>query len=212
VLTWVQKALVLAPHTDDGEFGCGATIARLVEQGADVHYLAFSDCREAVPDGFPADVLVAEVTDATRTLGIPHSNLQIAGFTVRQFKQDRQGILDLLVETQRRLDPDLVLMPSQEDLHQDHQTVAREALRAFKRTTVLSYEIPWNNVQFQNQAFVAVEERHLQAKIAALACYRSQAGRYYATEEFLRAQAVFRGVQVATRFAEVFEVVRAVFR
>ena len=26
-----QRALVLAPHTDDGEFGCGATMARLVE-------------------------------------------------------------------------------------------------------------------------------------------------------------------------------------
>ena len=32
----VRTALVLAPHTDDGEFGCGGTMARLVEQGVDV--------------------------------------------------------------------------------------------------------------------------------------------------------------------------------
>jgi len=28
-----QKALVLAPHTDDGEFGCGGTMARLLGGG-----------------------------------------------------------------------------------------------------------------------------------------------------------------------------------
>ena len=31
--TW-KRVLVLAPHTDDGEFGCGGTMARLVDAGA----------------------------------------------------------------------------------------------------------------------------------------------------------------------------------
>ena len=39
--TW-KRVLVLAPHTDDGEFGCGGTMARLVEAGIEVHYHAFS--------------------------------------------------------------------------------------------------------------------------------------------------------------------------
>ena len=29
-----KSVLVLAPHTDDGEFGCGGTIAKLVDEGA----------------------------------------------------------------------------------------------------------------------------------------------------------------------------------
>ena len=37
-----RRVLVLAPHTDDGEFGCGGTMARLVEGGAEVRYVAFS--------------------------------------------------------------------------------------------------------------------------------------------------------------------------
>src|SRR5581483_8652265 len=36
-----RRVLVLAPHTDDGEFGCGGTMARLVEAGAEVRYVAF---------------------------------------------------------------------------------------------------------------------------------------------------------------------------
>ena len=32
----LRRALVLAPHTDDGEFGCGATTARLVAKAYSV--------------------------------------------------------------------------------------------------------------------------------------------------------------------------------
>ena len=50
-----KKALVLAPHTDDGEFGCGGTMARLVEAGCDVRYVAFSIATRSLPPGFPPD-------------------------------------------------------------------------------------------------------------------------------------------------------------
>ena len=49
-----QRALVLAPHTDDGEFGCGGTMARLVEAGCEVRYVAFSIATRSLPPGFPA--------------------------------------------------------------------------------------------------------------------------------------------------------------
>ena len=49
-----QRVLVLAPHTDDGEFGCGGTMARLVEAGADVRYVAFSIATKSLPEGFRA--------------------------------------------------------------------------------------------------------------------------------------------------------------
>lgn len=42
---------VLAPHTDDGELGCGTSIARFVEEGADVFYAAFSTADQSLPEG-----------------------------------------------------------------------------------------------------------------------------------------------------------------
>ena len=48
-----RSVLVLAPHTDDGEFGCGGTIARLVDAGAEVRYVAFSSASRSLPAGFP---------------------------------------------------------------------------------------------------------------------------------------------------------------
>ena len=42
MMTNFKNVLVLAPHTDDGELGAGGFISKLVEQGAEVTYVAFS--------------------------------------------------------------------------------------------------------------------------------------------------------------------------
>ncbi len=200
--------LVLAPHTDDGELGAGAAIARWTEQGHDVHYVAFSACESSVPAGFESDVLRHEVAEATRCLGIKPDRVRVLDFEVREFGRDRQQILQAMVDLNRAVAPGLVLLPSPDDLHQDHSVIGNEGLRAFKRTSVLAYEIAWNNVAFRTSSFVAVQERHLQAKIAALGCYRSQAGRPYADPDFLRSQLRFHGVQAGVTYAETFDVLR----
>ena len=102
----------------------------------------------------------------------------------------------------------MVLLPTTGDIHQDHATIAAEGLRAFKRTTVLGYEIPWNQFRFHKQAYVTLEERHLAAKGAALGCYASQAHRNYANEEYIRNLARTHGIEIGRPYAECFEVVR----
>jgi N-acetylglucosamine malate deacetylase 1 len=203
-----RRAVVLAPHTDDGEFGCGGTIARLVEAGAEVHYVAFSTASRSLPDGFPADTLAHEVRAATARLGIPEARLRVHDFEVRTFPSVRQELLEHLVALNAELEPDIVLMPSLGDIHQDHETVAREGLRAFKRTTVLGYEIPWNCFRFHQQAYVSLQPHHLDAKVEALSCYASQQHRNYANEEYIRNIARTRGIESGRELAEVFEVYR----
>jgi len=206
----VRTALVLAPHTDDGEFGCGGTMARLVERGVEVRYVAFSIATRSLPDGFAPDTLAREVREATAELGIPDDNLTVHDFDVRTFPDRRQEILELLVALWEEWRPDAVFQPSLHDVHQDHQTVAQEGLRAFKRTTVLGYEIPWNNFDFAYQAYIALEERHVERKAAALARYASQQHRRYSDPEYARNLARIHGINVNREYAEVFEVYRVV--
>ncbi len=203
-----DNVLVLAPHTDDGEFGCGGTMARLIENGVKVTYAAFSTAAKSVPEGFPKDVLKREVRAATGVLGIPQSDLKVYDFEVRMFPTLRQDILEEMIVLQQELDPDCVLLPALIDLHQDHKTIAEEGLRAFKRTTVMAYEIPWNNLNFQQQAYVRLEERHVEKKVEALACYESQGHRNYTREDYIRNVALTRGINIGCEFAEVFEVYR----
>jgi N-acetylglucosamine malate deacetylase 1 len=208
VLLGHMTILVLSPHTDDGELGAGGAVARWADEGHDIHYRAFSACEASVPQGWPSGVLRSEAADATKQLGIRPDRSHVLDFEVRRFPRDRQEILQTMVDLNRDLEPDLVLLPSAEDLHQDHQVVAQEGLRAFKRTSVLAYDIAWNNISFRTTSFVALDERHVDAKIAALDCYRSQSHRPYADPEFLRSQARYRGVQAGVTFAETFDVLR----
>jgi N-acetylglucosamine malate deacetylase 1 len=205
-----KRALVLAPHTDDGEFGCGGTMARLVEAGAEVRYVAFSIATKSLPEGFPPDTLAREVLEATAEIGIPDSGLTVYDFEVRTFPERRQEILELLIALWEEWAPEAVFMPSLRDIHQDHQVVAAEGLRAFKRTTVFGYEIPWNNFNFDHQAYVGLEERHVERKVAALDRYASQQHRNYANPEYIRSLARTHGINVNRDFAEVFEVYRIV--
>ena len=209
VISW-QRVLVLAPHTDDGEFGCGGTMARLVESGADVHYVAFSIATKSLPPGFPPDTLAREVREATAELEIPEQNLTVYDFDVRTFPEHRQEILELLIELWEDWRPDAVLQPSLHDIHQDHQVVAAEGLRAFKRTTILGYEIPWNSFEFDYQAYFALERSHVERKVAALARYASQQHRNYADPEYIWNLARANGINVGREFAEVFKVYRLV--
>jgi LmbE family N-acetylglucosaminyl deacetylase len=207
VIEW-RRVLVLAAHTDDGEFGCGGTIARLLDEGVEVRYVAFSTATKSLPEGFAPDALAREVEEATAALGI--TNLAVHDFDVRTFPERRQDILELLIAEWEEWHPDAVFQPSLHDVHQDHQVVAAEGLRAFKRTTILGYEIPWNNFDFSYQAYFALTEAQVERKIAALAKYASQQHRRYSDPEYIRNLARTNGINVNRDYAEVFQVHRVV--
>lgn len=200
-----KSVLVLAPHTDDGEFGCGGTIAKLVEYGVDVFYTAFSICEKSLPEGLPEDTLKKELLVATGVLGIKKENVITLNYPVRDFPKYRQDILDDMIRLSKDVKPHLVIMPSINDIHQDHHTVASEAMRAFKKVSLLGYELPWNNFSFRNQVFSSLEERHIEKKIESTKCYKSQYGRDYLNPDYVKGVMRAHGVQIGVKYAEVFE-------
>lgn len=104
--------------------------------------------------------------------------------------------------------PDMVFLPSASDIHQDHQVVHQEGVRAFKNTTFAGYELPWNNYRIHTNFFICISESELNKKIESLKMYKSQEHRNYMKEDFIRSLAKVRGVQANSEFAEAFEVYR----
>jgi N-acetylglucosamine malate deacetylase 1 len=203
-----SRILVLAAHTDDGELGCGGSIARFVNEGREIFYAAFSTCAQSLPDGLPADTLANECKTATALLGIKKENLFIHDFEVRRFPAARQEILERLIVLKKQIEPDLVFVPSVHDIHQDHGIIHDEGIRAFKNTAVLGYELPWNHTRFQSNFFIRLTREELQKKIQAIKAYKSQAHRSNLQEEIILSLARVRGVHVNTEFAEAFELYR----
>ncbi len=205
-----KRILVISPHTDDGELGCGGSIARFTYEGYDVKYVALSCCEDSVPKEYPRDILRTEVKAATKKLGIDDPIL--LEFEVRKFPQYRQQILDALIALKKELKPITVFTPSSFDTHQDHKVTYEETLRAFKQCTILGYEQPWNNITFNTLSFVSLKEEHIRMKIDALRCYSTQREKAYFNSDFIRGLALTRGTQIEERYAEAFEVVKWVLR
>lgn len=208
----LKKILVIAPHTDDGELGMAGTIAKLIDHGVEVYYCGFSIAEAAVPKGFPKEILADEVKEATKSIGILEKNLTIHRFPVRCFSEHRQAILQTMIDLKIIRDYDAVFIPSINDIHQDHQVIAQEAIRAFKNTSILSYELPWNNLTFNNTCFVQLEKQYIEKKIRAINMYQSQAHQSYMAPDFIEGLARVRGTQINILYAEVFEVVRWIIK
>jgi LmbE family N-acetylglucosaminyl deacetylase len=205
-----QAVLVLAPHTDDAELGCGGTIARLLREGGDVFVAAFSTAEGSLPPGAAPTRLRDEFLCSMQILGIPPDKTFVFGYPVRRLSYHRQDLLEELVKLRNQVNPSMVFLPSASDLHQDHQVLNAEGLRCFKDMTVWGYELPWNNIGFPAQAFVTLEPCDLRAKWEALQAYKSQfeLSRPYFSREFIEGLARVRGVQVKSPYAEAFEVMR----
>lgn len=206
-----MRALFLSPHTDDVELGAGGTLVKFLEEGHEIYWVVFSTAEDSLPPGIPRDALRREFLSVISDLGLKSEQYRILNFRVRHLPEHRQEVLEELVRTRKEYSPDLVIGPSLNDYHQDHQVVAWEMVRAFKNSaSIISYELPWNHVRFNTQLFVRLEERHIDRKIALLSHYQSQISlnRPYFSEDFIRGWARTRGVQVRVRYAEAFEVIR----
>lgn len=200
--------VIFAPHTDDGEIGCGGLISAAIEKGLEVYYVAFSSAQISLPPGAPNNTLIKEVQQATSVLGIPKENLILFEFPTRSFPAHRQEILEKMIQIRNTIHPQLIFAPSLNDVHQDHATIANEALRSFKKQSILCYEEPWNNISFSTNCFISLQKHHIQKKIAALKCYKSQMTRPYLNEDAIWSLAITRGTQLEGGYAEAFEVVR----
>lgn len=206
----IERALFLAPHIDDIEFGCGGTISKLLAQGAEIIYVAFSDCKESVETSLPSDILRIELKKSAGVFGLDLNNVKVLDFSVRYFQERRQEILQNLIELKNDFKPDAVFTPSRSDIHQDHKVVTEECIRAFKHTSIFGYELPWNCLSFSYDTFITLNDIDLQNKIDAISCYQSQNQRIYSNAEYVKAMALTRGLKINTKYAEVFELIRLI--
>ena len=202
------RIMILAPHTDDGELGCGSTIAKCAGEGKEIFYVAFCLCSKALPENLPSNTLELECRKATSILGISSSRLILFNYEVRELPQFRQQILEELLKLDKSIHPDMVLLPAASDIHQDHQVIHQEGMRAFKNTTFAGYELPWNNYSIRTNFFVRISEDDLTKKITSLNAYESQSGKSYMNADFIRSLAKVRGVQANSPYAEAFEIYR----
>lgn len=194
-----ENILVISPHADDMELGAGGTIKKWIEESVTCYSIIFSTLSQP-------EIRLSEITTSHNILGIPPENTIIYYYANRNFSEHRQNILQDLIDFD--IHPDIVLTPTTFDEHQDHQVVCAEVKRAFKKSTILGYEDPWNSTSFNLPMIVRLKKKHIEAKIKAAMSHKSQLHRPYMSKDFINGLAAVRGAIVGVPFAEAFEVIK----
>lgn len=196
-----KKILAIAPHTDDIELGCGAALSKLSYE-YDIDVIGITSA-QPLSTGDP----VQEFYEAMSYL---RANVVFLDFKPRILSQMRQELLDYFWKCNRDKHYDIVFCPSSYDHHQDHQVVYEETFRAFKHSTILGYELPWNNRIFRTDVFVTVSEDDLKVKIKMLDAYKTQQERAFMCKDYVYDIARTRGLQSGCQYAESFEAIRII--
>ena len=227
-----MKILVIAAHPDDEVLGCGATAARLVVEGHEVHFAILGEgltSRHA--DRSAADA--AKLSALHQQAHAAATKLGVRSVTLRKLPDNRLDTVPLLEvvkiveELVDGLQPEVIYTHHGGDLNVDHGVIHRAVLTATRPVAgqpvqqIYAFEVPssteWAFQRlepvFRPNVFVDVT-RTLEAKIAAMECYESEARKFPhpRSPEALRAIAMRWGSVAGCGAAEAFELVRSIRR
>ena len=205
MISMVDKTvLAIAPHVDDVELGAGATIHHLSRHNK-VYYVALS-----LPPLVQREVFLEEFHGSILHLGIDPARVILRDYDPRNLFDSRSEILQLFYDLNKELHPDLIFIPNSKDIHQSHEVVFAEARRAFKYLSLLGYELPWNSMEFGMDVFITLTREDVDAKVAAINCYKTQKHRMFFSNDIVGDLARVRGKQIGHQYAECYELIRLI--
>ena len=200
-----KRVLFLGAHPDDIEIGCGALIHNIVNK-TEILCVTLSD-NQKNPD---LKKVKNEHLESMKILGVLEEKVVFGPFETRVFPDSRQDILEFFLKLRKEFKPDLIFTHSKQDVHQDHNTMTDEALRAFRGITVLGFDVVRSSYGFFPHFLVEVTEEDVNKKIEALSQYNTYQNRYYFNAELTRSIMVRHGALAERPFAEGFDILRIV--
>lgn len=223
-----ETVAVIAAHADDDVLGCGGTIAKLRQNGANIVTMFFTD---GVGSRLPNSDLdnVSSAKTRNESMKVSHSILGMQNHACLAYPDNQLDTVPLLTlskEVEEFLkihNPTKVFTHTERDLNIDHQRVSQAVITAcrplsyFNVSTLLFFEVPsatnWQLSTrigpFDPRYFVDITET-IEMKIKAFEVYRGEVREYPhpRSETYLRALAQFRGAACGVNYAEAFEIGR----
>ncbi len=196
------RVLAIGAHPDDIEIGCGGTILHWAATGR------MASIRWVVLSGSEVRANEARQSAAGFLAGVHDQRVDLHSFRDGYFPGDWAAIKDTLEALKDDADPDVVLCPRREDLHQDHRLVAELAWNTFRNHVLLEYEIPKYDGDLRSpNLFVELSEETCRQKVdLLLRFFPSQAERSWFSADLFMATLRLRGLEsgAASRHAEGF--------
>jgi N-acetylglucosamine malate deacetylase 1 len=217
-----DRVLVVAPHPDDETLGCGGTLMRLQQQGAELAWLIVTGISEK--SGWALERVQkrdAEIEQITKLMGFSKVfNLRLP--TARLDMLSMGDLIDQFSVVFKSFRPEQVFVPSRSDAHTNHRLVfdaAAACTKWFRNASVrrvLAYETVSETgyglgaeLGFQPNYFVDITD-FLERKLEIMTVYESEMSGFPFPRslEAVRALATVRGAASGFVAAEAFQLLR----
>lgn len=215
-----KNILVLAAHPDDETIGCGATLAKLSDEGNNIHLMTFTDGVDS-RDERGAENRNNKLEEISKLLGIN-------SFNHADFPDNQMDVIPLLklckyIENNLPFDPDIIFTHHPDCLNVDHRLVYQATMTAFrpqlgKEQKILSYYVPsstdYNPMSnFKGNIYYDVKN-YIDNKMKALEVYDGEIREYPHSRSYMNLLNLTKvwGSEVGLEYAEKFELMRDIIK
>ena len=217
-----KKILILSPHADDEILGCGGFISKYSKKNYHVFVLILTNANKGAPELYSAEKIKQirnEAKNANILIGTKKLFFEnLPALNLRNLPLYK--ISNIINKHLEKIDPEVVLMPSSNDIHDDHKIIfkaAKVSLRTNKKRNlkkILSYEVlsetEWNENEksFNPNYFVSLKKSDINNKIKAFLKYKSQIKKFPhpRSKEAILNLSRIRGSQIFMDYAEAYKV------
>ncbi len=218
----MKKILILSPHADDEILGCGGLITKYSKKNYQISVLILTNAHKGAPEIYSEKKIHQirnEAIKANNFIGtkklffenLPALNL--SNYPIYKITNVLNKYLD-------DIKPEILLIPSSNDIHDDHKIIfkaAKVAARTNKKSKlkkILSYEVlsetEWNENEqaFSPNYYVSLSKADINNKVKAFLKYKTQIKKYPhpRSKEGIINLSKVRGSSVFLNYAEAFKV------
>ena len=217
-----KKVLILSPHADDEILGCGGFISKFSKQNYYINVLILTNANYGAPEIYSSkeiNKIRNEAKIANKLIGTQRLFFEnLPGLNLNNYPLYKiTNIIDKYIAL---INPEIVLIPSKNDIHDDHKIIfkaAKVSMRQNKKTNlkkILSYEVlsetEWNENEesFNPNYFISLNKSDVDKKVRAFLKYKSQVKKFPhpRSKETIINLSKVRGSRAFMKYAEAFKV------
>ena len=218
----MKKILILSPHADDEILGCGGFISKYSKLNYQIFVLIMTNANIGAPEIYSLQDMQKirnESKQANKLVGTKKLFFENLPALVLN-KYPVYKISNIINKYINNIKPEIILIPSSNDIHDDHKIIfkaAKVATRFNKKNSlkkILSYEVlsetEWNEHEkaFSPNYFVSLKKSDINNKINAFLKYKSQVKKYPhpRSKEGIINLSKVRGSNIFVNYAEALKV------
>ena len=199
-----KTVLAIGPHPDDIELGCFGTMCKYAQEWSNVHFLILSK-GEGGTDEWD------RIEEAKKSAALLQCKLHLEDLPDR-YMTEWQETISVIEKHIKKIKPDIVFIPSGNDVHQDHRAIYNACLVAVRLVDeVYIYQAPSTTMGFQPTMYFDITD-FIKTKTKAVRIHSTQWGKVYMAERAVEWLAEYRAFDIFRndRYMEAFEVLRIV--